>query len=444
MNKLIFTAIFVGIFINFSFAQTGKLTDVAAQAAQVTEFDVGGMKVLVKRRAAAPTVAVGLFFRSGAGSVTDKNAGIENLTLSTATDAGKKYSREAVRRELARTGSGISAGASNDFSVISMATTRENFDKNWDIFTDVSLNPAFAPEDVERERRQIQTGLREEEISPDGALQSLENRVIYANHPYANVSGTLQSIGALTAADLKAYHQKLLQTSNLLLVIVGDLDANELKPRILAAFGNLPRGNYQPKPYPALDFSKSTLDVVSRSYPTNYIEGVFNAPSLSSPDYPAMRVATAILQQRVFEEVRVRRQLSYAPGASLDNFAVNTANISVTAVDANQSIAVMLGEINDLKTNPVNDNIIEGTSGGLLTNYYMGQETNGAQVAELARYELIGGGWRNAFTFLNKVREVKAADIQAVSKKYMKNIRFVVVGNPAAVNKDIFSFNDKN
>ncbi len=442
ISKAILLACIFSTLAAFGFSQTGEITNVAAQASQVTEFEVSGMKVLVKRRASAPTVAVGLFIKGGARNINDKNAGIESLTLSTATDAGQKYSRQAVRRELSRTGSSIGAGVNNDFSAVSLATTRQNFDKTWDIFTDVTLHPAFAPADVERERQQILTGLREEETSPDSALQSLESRIIYANHPYANrTGGTLATVANLTAEDLKAYHRNLMQTSKLLLVVVGDLDANELKTRITAAFGALPRGDYKEVALPSLDFSKGTLDVVARTLPTNYVEGVYNAPSLSNPDYPAMRVATTILQERIFNEVRVKRQLSYAPSADLDNYAANTANIYVTAVDANQAVSVMLREIGTLKSEPVGDDDIAGISGQYLTNYYLGQETNAAQAAELARYELIGGGWRNAFEFLNQVREVKPADIQAVAQKYIKNIRFVVVGNPSAINKTVFAQN---
>ena len=46
-------------------AQTGKIDNVAQQASLVTEFEVNGMKVLVKRRASAPTFAAGLFVRGG-------------------------------------------------------------------------------------------------------------------------------------------------------------------------------------------------------------------------------------------------------------------------------------------------------------------------------------------------------------------------------------------
>ncbi len=422
-----------------AFAQTGTIDNIARQAALVTEFDVGGMKVLVKRRESAPTVAGGLFIRGGARNISQKNAGIENLMLSAATEAGTKFPRSVLRRELSRTGSSIASSAGKDYSSIAFATTRQNFDRTWDLFTDVTLNPAFAPDDVERVRGQILAGLRETETSPDGALQALQDRIIYAGHPYANdVSGTLPTIGGLTAADLRAYHKHIMETSRLLLVVVGDVDPNDLKTRIMATFGKLPRGSYAEQPLAAFDFSKATLDIVPRTIPTNYVEGIFAAPSLSNPDFSAMRVATTILQQRVYEEVRVKRNLSYAPNAELSSLAANTANIYVTAVEANNAVKIMLGEINQMKHEHLDQDTLDGMAGQFLTNYYLGQETNAAQAGELARYELIGGGWRNSFELLNRIRGVKPADVQAVVNKYMKNIRFVVVGNPQAIDKNVF------
>ncbi len=420
-------------------AQTGKIDNIAQQASLVTEFEVNGMKVLVKRRASAPTFAAGLFVRGGVRNYTEANAGIENFALSVATEAGKKFNRQQVRRQIASTGSSIGAGSSRDYSSIAFVSTRENFDRMWELFADVAIDPAFAADDVERIRQQLIAGLREAETSPDAALQAAQERSIYAGHPYAlNPNGTIKNVSAFTAADLRNYHRSLMQTSRLLLVVVGDIDAEQLKAKVTQSFGKLPRGNYKEAPLPPLDFSRPTVDVTTRNIPTNYVQGTFAAPSLNNPDYFAMRVATTILQQLVYEEVRVKRQLSYAPNAELNNFGANTGTIYVTSVDANQSVQVMLAQVNDLKTRSLNDQMIAGMAGQFLTNYYVAQETNSAQVAELARYELIGGGWRNSFEFLNKIREVTAKDVQAVANKYMKNVRFVVIGNPQTIDEKIF------
>ncbi len=438
-KSLFLAALLILSFIVTNFAQTNKKPSIADQAAFVSEFDVNGLKVLVKRRINSPTVAAGLFIRGGARNITAKNAGIESFMLEVATGGSKNFSRETLRRELARTGSSIGSESINDYSVLSLASTRQNFDRSWNVLTDIALNPTFAAVDIEQARQRIVTGLREQETDNDNFLNVLQDRIIYANHPYANpVSGTIETINSFTAKDLSDYHQKIMQTSRLLLVVVGDIDAKELQAKVTATLGKLPRGEYKEQAFPALDFSKPTLNVTSRNLPTNYVQGVFNAPSLNNRDYSAMRVAVGILQSRVNEEVRNKRQLSYAPNAELESFAANTANIYVTAVDANQAVSVMLDEINNLKIRTILPEVISSIAGHFLTTYYQGQETNRAQAAELAKYELIGGGWRNSFNFLDKIRDVTPEDVQTVSKNYMKNLRFVVIGNPLAIDKKVF------
>jgi predicted Zn-dependent peptidase len=422
-----------------AFAQEGGQPTTQSQAQLISEFDVNGLKVIVKRRPGAPTVAAGLFVRGGARNLAPQTAGIEYLMLSTATEASKKFPREAMRKELSRMASTLSTGANEDFSVVSLHSTRPNFDRTWEIFTDAVLNPAFTPEDFELIRGRISTALRNKTTSPDSLLNVLQDKIIYADHPYANdPNGTLETVGSFKIEDIRAYHQKIMQTSRLLLIVVGDVDPGVLQKRAVESFGKLPRGDYKEQPLPPLNFDKATLDITPRTVETNYVKGIFAAPSLTNPDYHAMRVAVTLLQSKVIQEVRNRRQLSYAPNAEMEDNAANTANIYVTAVDANQAVSVMLREIENMRASPIDEEDFVGLPGYFLTTYFIRQETNAAQVGELGRYELIGGGWRNSLTFLDKIRRVSPQDVQAVSQKYMKNIRFVVVGNPTAVNKQIF------
>lgn len=420
-------------------AQAGGAPRSSEGASQVTEFDVNGLKVLVKRRPNAETVAAGLFIRGGVRNITDKTAGLENLMIDASVEAGTKFKRDVVRRELARTGSTLGGSAGRDFSVVSLGVTRPNFDRMWDIFADVVINPAFAQADVERVREQIMAGLKESETNPDNFLDVLENRVVYAGHPYSfETDGSLETVSKFTIAQLREHQKKVMQTSQLLLVFVGDLDPQEIREKVAATFGKLPRGDYKETALPPIDFSKPTLEVVTRDLPTNYIKGVFDAPPPGSPDYYPMRVAISLLQAQFFREVRVKRQLSYAPNAEINATAVNTANIYVTANDANQAISVMLQEMNLLKTRLVDRDEITAVSNYFLTTYYLGEETNAAQAGSLARYELAGGGWRKSYDFIDRIREVKDTDIRRVAQKYMKNIRFVVIGDPTAINRDIF------
>jgi predicted Zn-dependent peptidase len=412
---------------------------IARQASLVTEFDVNGLKVLVKRREGSQTVAAGLFIRGGVENISSSNAGVEAFMLNVASEASANFPRERMRKETARMGTVIGESVNYDYSALSMAATRANFDRSWEIFTDVALRPSFTKEDVGLVQSRILAGLQSEADEPDAYLQRLQERSAYVGHPYLNrPEGTAENISRLTAEDLRAYHQRIMQTSRLLLVIVGDLDPTQLKTRIAASFGKLPRGDYKPQTPPPLSFPASTVDVTSRELPTNYVQGMFSAPPITSPDIYPMRVASSLLRDRVFEEVRVKRNLSYAPDAFLRNQSANIGGLYVTAVDANQAVRVMLNEIARLQHEPIGRDDINAVIAQFLTSYYIGQETNAAQASELAQYELIGGGWRNSLTFLEKLRAVTPADVQRVAQKYMRNIRFVVLGNPQQIDKNIF------
>jgi len=439
INKILFLTFVILSFLSASYAQTDGQPSTQSQAELISDFDVNGLKVIVKRRPNAPTVAAGLFIRGGVRNVTAQNAGIESLMVATATEASKKFPRAVLRKELSKMASSIGGSASRDFSAISMVSTRPNFDRTWDIFTDAVMNPSFTPEDFNLIRDRILTALKNQAVSPDNALDALEEKIVYAGHPYANdPNGTPETIASFKAEDLRAYHQKIMTTSQLLLVVVGDVDPVVLQKRVADSLGKLPRGDYKETPLPSLVFDKPSLEIQNRAVETNYIKGVFAAPSLDNPDYYAMRVAMTLLQSRVNEEVRNRRQLSYAPNAEMDNDAANTANIYVTTNDANQSVYIMLELIKDMRENGVGEEDFTGLSGYFLTTYFIGQETNLSQVSELARYELIGGGWRNSLSFIDKISAVKPQDVKTVANKYMKNIRFVVVGSPSAINKQIF------
>ena len=406
----------------------------------VTEFEVNGLKVLVKRREGNQTVVAGLFIRGGSRNINANNAGIEALMLDVATEASANFPRERFRRELSRTGTSISYGINYDYSALTLGSTRQHFERGWEIFVDAALRPSFAPDDFERVKQRQLIGLSDDEDTPDSYLQGLLARAAYAGHPYLNEPrGTTKSVSSLTLGDLKRYHRQIMETSRLLLVIVGDVDAGQLRRMVETSFGKLPRGNYKDVPVPPLSFSASTVAVTPREMPTNYVTGVFSAPPLTSPDIYPLRIASSILQNRVFAEVRVRRNLSYAPDAFLGSQAANTGGIYVTAVDANQAVRVMLDEITRLQREEITPEELLGTTQHFLTRYYLGQETNGAQAGELAQAELIGGGWRNSAQFIERLRAVTAADVKRVSQLYMRNMRFVVLGDPKSIDPTVFT-----
>ncbi|MCA1631285.1 MAG: insulinase family protein [Acidobacteria bacterium] len=421
-----------------------KLDEVAATAESlVTEFEVNGLKVLVKRRAGSQTVAAGLFVRGGARNITAQNAGVEALMWDAATEATRNFPRAVLRKELARMGTNLGYGINFDYSALSLGTTRQNFDRSWEIFTDAALRPAFTPEDFDRVKSRLVIARGNVNDAPDSFLEVLQARVAYAGHPYMNEpGGTSETLSRLTLEDVRRFHQQSMQTSRLLLVLVGDLDAAQVKERVAAAFGKLPRGEYKAEAPPQFAFNAPSVELTPRlGLETNYVQGVFAAPPLTDPDIYPMRIASSLLNERIFVEVRVRRNLSYAPSAFLRDQGANLGGIYVTTDSGrtNEAVSVMLYQVSRLQREQADNSELTSQVSGYLTKHYIDQQTNGAQAGELARYELIGGGWRNSLHFIERLRAVTPADVQRVARKYMKNLRFVVLGDATKVDRNLFT-----
>src|SRR5690349_11011035 len=179
-------------------AQQTVQSVVANQAALVTEFDVNGLKVLLKRREGSLTVAAGLFIRGGSANINAQNAGIETLMLNAATEASANFPRDRMRSELSRMGTVIGSSSNNDYSVLSLATTRMHFERSWQIFTDVALRPSFTKEDVALVKERQIISLSDDTGNPDVYLQKLQDKIAYAGHPYLNnTNGTPETVAKL-------------------------------------------------------------------------------------------------------------------------------------------------------------------------------------------------------------------------------------------------------
>ncbi|MGH9765843.1 MAG: M16 family metallopeptidase, partial [Blastocatellia bacterium] len=416
---------------NVSGAVNGSTTDFGA---------ANGLKTIHRRVTGNDVVAVQVYFRGGTRNISEKNAGIESLLFEVASQGTKNFSKSEINRELARMGTVIDAASGYDFSVMAMRCVRQNFERSWQLLADMILNPAFEEKEVTLVKDQIINGLRQQNDSPETSVALLSNKLLYTSHPYFNSpDGTVESVRSLTAADLKAHHTKLLQTSRMLVVVAGNVAPDELKNKVETSLGKLQRGDYKPEAPPV--FAKATapeFQVVERPVATNYIRGTFAAPPLESPDYAAFSIAVNILQQLFFQEVRVKRNLTYGADATLLSNGANSAFISVTTPKPNEALRVMFDQVDFMQRQVIREEGLKAIISGFLTNYYTKLESNDAQAAKLAEYELLGGGWRRVQTWIGEVNKVTPEDINRVSKKYLKNFHFAAMGDGRQFDRELF------
>jgi zinc protease len=414
-------------------------SSVAATAAvPITRTVIAGIPVIHKRVTANDVVAVQVYLKGGSAALTADKAGIENLLGSVITKGTTKYDKDKFNSIATSTGTTIGAGTTYDWTTFTMQGVRQNWNEAWDLFAEAVLHPTFPAEEVKQAAEQIENGLKQRVDDPDTFLEQIADSAVYAGHPYAiDPEGTPATIMKFTRADLAAWHKARMTKANLLIIVVGNVAPDDLAKKVAAAFASLPATGGEAKKPAIIVSAKGEPATIKRELPTNYIQGIFSAPAPNHPDFTAMRVGILILTDRLFEEVRTKRNLTYATFAQLNTRQANRGRIYVTAVNPDTTLKVMLAETKRLATEPVPEQLLKEQIGVFATGYFMGQQTNMGQANSLGLWELSGGGYRNAATYVSRLRSIKPADIQRAAKTYLKEFRFAVIGDPSKVSPEL-------
>ncbi len=411
-------------------------------AKQVTteEFDVDGLKVVLRTNPASEMVSAVALLRGGLPFYGPDAAGRELLLLETIDKGSAKFSKEEVNRQMALTGAGMGADARSDYSTFSLDTPARDFEKNFAIFADALVHPLLKEEEAKLTLEQRLNAVRAMEQNPDAYIAILAARNFFKGHPYEVPSaGTEKALAGVTAEVLKKIHAETFNRARIKLFIVGNLNKEKATGLVKENFKDLPAGSFDGKPTPRAAGQKPRLLAEKLDLPTNYVFGAFDAPNLAASDFYAMQVAMAILDDRFFEEIRTKRNLTYAVSAQISNRAANYGVFYVTAVKPNETVQIML----DLAAKfaeegptakEMTDKVQEMITGNLMKN-----QTNGPQAGALALYDAVGSGWKAEADALDKIAAVTQAEVKAASQKYLKNFTFTVLGDPTQADEKVFT-----
>ena len=399
-------------------------------------FEVAGVRV-IHRQTNNNLVVANLYLLGGVRNHTAQNAGLEPMLLEVTERGTAAYPGDQLRRAMARSGSEIGTIPDADWTVYALRTTRAQLDSTWRIYTERLLRPTLTREDFAFVRDNRLAAIRQRVDSPDALLEYLADSVAFAGHAYGlSPIGTERSLGSITHEQLLAYQREQMVTSRMLLVIVGNVSRERIERMVSESIGRLPRGSYAwTAPARGETRPGSSVHIESRRLPTNYILGWWEGPPADDADVPALRIASAILSGRMFGEIRSRRNLTYAVEARFRDRAITSGGLYVTTTRPDTTLALMRTEVKNMQTTRIPTENLRPLIQQFLTEYFLDNETTGAQADFLARAELYRGDYRAADRFVADLRAVTGEDVQRVSKEYMKQIRFAYIGTPSQVNR---------
>ncbi len=412
----------------------------AILAGNTTEFYVDGLKVILSQ-SPKDVISVRLFVEGGTANYSKANEGVESLAFQLAMQGGtKSMDKIAFQTAGEKIGTTFGSNSTYDYGDVSMTCIKGFWNESWNLFADAVLNPAFSADEFEIMRGQAVANAKAEESDPDSHLRNLAMVNSFgADNDYGKIpTGSVKSLEALSVSDLANHYRSVVGKKNVFLVVVGNVDAKDLKAKIEATLAKMPDGN-SPKVVKRVIITEDGHYVEELDIATNYIRGIMSAPRMNQPDGVPMVMAMNILGDRYFEELRTKRSLSYAPAAFYSRSIVNNPYnvIYISTQDPKQSMEVMVAEINKIKKDGFEPSELTNTKQSFLTYYYMGLETSAAQSNSLGLAEL-SGGWKMAEEFTSKVDAITLNDLNRVFDTYTKAIKWTYLGKKADVSTEDF------
>ena len=397
-------------------------------------YEVGGIRVIQRHVTGNNVVAANLYLLGGVRQTPAAKSGLEAILLDASERGTRKYPKLALRQRMASLGSAVVSAPSKDWTLFGLRSTTATFDSTWMVFADRVMAPRLDSLETEQVRALYATGVRQRRDSPDALLEYLADSAAFDGHPYGlSPAGTEQSIANITLADLRRYQREQMVKSRMVLVVVGNVDRARVERLVRTTLAALPAGSYQwtiPQVSPR---SRGAAVIVARPLATNYILGYYAGPAATSPDYPALRIATAVLSGRMFAEIRSRRNLTYAVDAPFLERAVSAGGLYVTTVSPDLTLDLMRAEIDGLRRDQIDPAALDRLVQQFITDYFLDNETNSDQANFLARAELYQGDYRKADRFVDDLRAVTGDDVRRVAARYMRDVTFAYIGDPKRI-----------
>jgi predicted Zn-dependent peptidase len=398
---------------------------------------------------------VSALFDAGFAADQGRKPGTASFTMGLLDEGTRSLGALAIAARAESLGADLGSGSSLDTSSVAVSALAERLDESVALLADVVRNPAFAPEEIERVRKEWIAAIGREKTSPDALASRLLPPLIYgAGHPYAipfSGSGTEASIGSLTRDDLVAFHRDWLRPDNATLIVVGDTTAAEVLPVLEKHFGDwrAPAGAKPSKALPA-----ATAAAAPRVYlvdkpgavQSNILLGLAAPPS-SASNRLEMDTMNAVLggtfTSRINMNLREDKSWSYGARSSLADARGPRPWLLSAPVQTDRTVDSMreiLRELDEyLGNRPATTEEIAKIRNRDVRALSGRYETNAAVGGAIA--EMVTFGWPDDYVRTLKERiEAQTDDgVRAAAKQVLDSSRvtWVVIGDLAKIEQPV-------
>jgi zinc protease len=402
-----------------------------------------GLQVVVVPQHEEPSVSFRLLVRAGAMQEPADKPGVASFVAALLNQGTATRSSEQIADAIESAGGILGVGSGNELAFVNGAVIKDQTDLVLGLAADMAEHPAFAPDEIDRERRQTLSSLQVSYDDPEYIADLVFDRLVYGGHPYGRPNeGTPASIGRITREDLVAFHRTWFAPNNALLAIVGDLSADEAFAAAERAFGGWARRDVPAVAPPDPPTPAGRVIVIDRpgSAQTEIRVGHLGI-ARTNPDVLPLDMAIRILggegANRLFGVLRTDRGLTY--GASADMHAYRSAGDIVAQTNTRsgvtaEALRLTVAEFWRLQRDPVDERELAGVQDFLSGNFPLTIETPSDIAEQVLSHLFYGLDLHQLDTYRARVARVTVEDIQRVARADLKPdaLTIVLVGDATA------------
>ena len=410
-----------------------------------------GATLIVSERHDLPLVSFSMTFLGGTNQFeTPAKVGVAAFTTAMLREGTASRSGEKLSLDLQLLGTNVGAGIGGESGTVSFLSTTDKFAPTLDILADMLLNSTFPAPSLDRLRQQRLVQLAQANAQPGVIGNRVFSRVLYGkDHPFA-FDANEASIKAVTRDDVVGFHKAYFQPGRVIVTVVGDVNAADVKTTVEKALAAWTAGGEKPTfTYPATPAAKgTTIYLVDRpgSKQASFNIGL-PGPPRNTPDYVALQVMNFILgghfQSRLNANIREEKGYSYGvnsafaygrgPGPFRASGDIVSDKTDLALIEFMKELRGMHGgrPITDDEMVQAKDSLIQR-----LPNQFQSVSSIGSSITSLYLQDLPADYYQ---TFPKLVNAVTKDDVLRVAKKYieLEHLNIVVVGDRKSIEEPL-------
>jgi zinc protease len=386
-----------------------------------------GMKVVILRNALAPVVTVEANVLAGGNETPDGFPGMAHAQEHMAFRGCRDMTADQTAAIYALLGGDDNADTQQNITQFFATVPAADIDVALHAQANCFAGIEDSQAQWDQERGAIEQEVASDLSNPEYKFIDRLNTEMFAGTPYAHDPlGTKDSFDKTTGAMLKDFYDKWYSSSNVILIVVGDVDPVATLAKIKTLYGSLPSHPVPPPPAIHLQPFQSTSFTLTSNLP--YVLGfiAWRLPGTDSPDYAAINILADVLASQradLYGMVPAGKALGTEFGLA-ETYRKASVAFGLVAqpagVDVKASIEEMRGIINNYAAQGVPPDLVAAAKRAELAQAEF-QRNSIPGLADVWSRALAAEGRTSPQQDIDAISKVTVADVNRVAKQYLLN-----------------------